>query len=100
MSGRRSALLSLARARFVALLAAAAVSAEAASANLLRRALCPEPKPCACNCWCDPITFGTPIPMLITPPPGGTTAPPVLSLLDLGEQQQRLEALGATALGQ
>jgi hypothetical protein len=40
---------------------------------------CPEPKPCMCQCWCDPIMYGTPLPA--PPTPFATGAPPALSLL-------------------
>eukprot|EP00747_Dinoflagellata_sp_TGD_P161647 gnl/TRDRNA2_/TRDRNA2_178337_c0_seq1.p1 gnl/TRDRNA2_/TRDRNA2_178337_c0~~gnl/TRDRNA2_/TRDRNA2_178337_c0_seq1.p1 ORF type:complete len:136 (+),score=18.43 gnl/TRDRNA2_/TRDRNA2_178337_c0_seq1:77-484(+) len=48
--------------------------------TLLQRGLCPEPKPCACTCYCDPIMYGTPPPAL--PTPFATAAPPVLSMLE------------------
>jgi len=49
---------------------------------------CPEPKPCNCQCWCDPIQYGTPLP--VAPTPFVTLAPPALStFLETGSRREK-----------
>lgn len=56
---------------------------------------CPEPKPCICQCFCDPIMYGTPLPL--PPTPFATGAPPVLSLLGKKAEMKKVKAAEVTA---